>query len=178
MPVLSNPKHEHFCQLYARYGNATRAYVEAGYAAKSADSNAAILMGKQSIKDRVREIQEQVAAKLAEITIGDRMERVRVYDDTWKRLRLIADERANDPAMATIPGGKSGFLVKRVKSIGSGEFSEVVEEYEADTSLAKEIRATAQQAAQDLGQWLDKSEVSGKDGAPFQIIISSDDARL
>jgi hypothetical protein len=41
-------------------------------------------------------------------------------------------------------------------------------EYPAYTGLAREMRATLQQIAQELGQWGEKHELTGKEGEPLQ----------
>jgi hypothetical protein len=43
--------------------------------------------------------------------------------------------------------------------LGSAEYPNVVEEYEVDTGLLKELREHEKQAAQELGQWSDKARV-------------------
>jgi phage terminase small subunit len=66
MPVLSNPKHERFAQELARGKTADEAYRLAGF--KPNRGNAATLKAKQSISDRVRELQERVAERVVEKT--------------------------------------------------------------------------------------------------------------
>jgi hypothetical protein len=85
--------------------------------------------------------------------------RVRRVDRDWKRMQQVIEERAKDPTMANVPGGSTGLLVRKYKSIGSGENATTVEEYEVDTALLKELREHEKQAAQELGQWTEKSTV-------------------
>lgn len=80
-----------------------------------------------------------------------RESRLARLEDRSKRLDLVIQERAGD--MAEVPGGKSGLLVRRLKSIGSGESAQVVEEYELDRTLLAEAREHEKQAAMELGQW-------------------------
>jgi len=42
--------------------------------------------------------------------------------------------------------------------VGTGLTPKVISEYVVDTALSKEIRAIAQQAAEELGQWKDDQE--------------------
>lgn len=69
MPVLSNARHERFCQNLALGKSATEAYELAGY--KAADRNAQSASSRLSsnvmIRDRIREIQGNAAARV-EIT--------------------------------------------------------------------------------------------------------------
>jgi hypothetical protein len=58
MPALGQIRHERFCQLYARLGNASEAYRQAGYQGKNADVLSAQLLVDPSICKRIREICE------------------------------------------------------------------------------------------------------------------------
>jgi len=78
------PKQESFCQGYARHGNATRAAKEAGYAEKSAHSQAHDLLKKPEISARINLVRAErwkalhmeddellaEAAKIARFNIG------------------------------------------------------------------------------------------------------------
>jgi hypothetical protein len=71
------------------------------------------------------------------------------------------------------PGVETGLLVKTVKQVGKV----LEEEWAVDTGLLSEMRATEKQVAQELGEWTEKRELSGKDGAPLRIDLTglSDD---
>lgn len=59
MAELANKKHEKFCQQVVKHGNATKAYKEAGYSPKDADSNSNRLMGYDGILQRIEEIRAE-----------------------------------------------------------------------------------------------------------------------
>ena len=69
--MLANPKWEAFCLHYAKTGNASEAYREAGYSttnARSIYSNCTRLLKNDDIKARIQEILEEMAsAKIADI---------------------------------------------------------------------------------------------------------------
>lgn len=71
MIALLNPKQEAFCLHYAKTGNATESYKQAGYNPKndnSAGANARRLLLNDKIKGRIREITEEMASdKIANI---------------------------------------------------------------------------------------------------------------
>lgn len=71
-------------------------------------------------------------------------------------MKQVIDERAIDPEMMKAAGGSTGLLVRKLKQIGSGENAELVEEFEVDTGLLKEMREHEKQAAQELGQWVER----------------------
>ena len=69
--VLSNPKWEAFCLHYAKTGNASEAYRNAGYETKnprSVYSNCNRLLKNDDIKGRIQELLEEMASeKIADI---------------------------------------------------------------------------------------------------------------
>jgi hypothetical protein len=104
--------------------------------------------------------------------IANRQNRVDALQDRWERMRAVIEARAEEHA--DVPGGKTGLLVRQIKSVGFGQNNQTVEEYAVDTALLKELRAHEQQAAQELGQWLDKHEHTGKDGESLVFTIQID----
>lgn len=106
--------------------------------------------------------------------IANKQNRINALNCRWAGMQQVITERAEDPEMADIPGGKTGLLVKQLKSIGFGENNTVVEEYAVDTGLLKELRAHEQQAAQELGQWTESKDVSGD--IVLRVVYDSDGA--
>jgi hypothetical protein len=97
--------------------------------------------------------------------------RVAALNDRLQRMKRVIDERGDDPGMQGVPGGKTGLLVRTVKAVGRGEDFELIDLYEVDTGLLKELREHEKQAAQELGQWAERTEISGKDGGPLLISV-------
>ena len=116
--------------------------------------------------------------------LAKRENRLAGYQDRYDRLQRVIDERAADPSMATIPGGTTGLLLRETKFIKM--FSVALDEegnetgpatplklyaevqvYTVDTGTVRQMDNTARQAAQDLGQWVTKGEVTGKGGEPL-----------
>lgn len=106
-----------------------------------------------------RVINDTSAALKAAPVLAVRESRLARLEDRSKRLDLVMTERAAE--MTDVPGGKSGLLVRRLKSIGSGESAQVVEEYELDRTLLAEAREHEKQAAMELGQWQEGSASAG-----------------
>jgi hypothetical protein len=61
--------------------------------------------------------------------------------------------------MQEAAGGTTGLLVRTVKSVGKGNDAELIDLYEVDTGLLREIREFSKQAAQELGQWTDHASI-------------------
>lgn len=105
---------------------------------------------------RLVAIAEQERAAIVARGIADRQNRVDALNDRWERMRRVVDERAADPEMQSVAGGRTGLLVHKLRVVGTGRNALQVDEYEVDTSLLAEMRATEKQAAQELGQWVEK----------------------
>lgn len=119
--------------------------------------------------------------------IADRVERIRGYEDRRARLYRVMQARAEQHA--DVPGGDTGLLIRQVKLVKvydaeagdepgtdvlySAKKSVEVEEYAIDTGLLKELRDLERQAAQDLGQWTEKKELTGKDGGPIVVSLET-----
>ena len=115
-----------------------------------------------------REFQEQITVYAEEWRqevrgkgIADPDIRLKHYNDRHKRLANVIYERAKDPQMQAVPGGKTGMLTVTYKMLtrmdDTGDkpvrVMEPVPEYAVDTATLAEMRALEQQAAIDLGQW-------------------------
>ncbi len=97
MPALDNPRHERFAQALMQGKSADAAYQEAGF--KPNRGNATTLKAKQSIQDRVAELQSRVVKNV-------------VLSKEWVIERLIENA---DRAMQAVE-------VKDHKGIGTGEY--------------------------------------------------------
>jgi hypothetical protein len=108
---------------------------------------------------RVDEITEAIRSETRRIVIADKERRLAALNDRWNRMRLVIEERANDPDHAKAPGGGTGLLVRTIKSVrdndatGDGPKMADVEEFAVDTGLLRELREIEKQAAMELGQW-------------------------
>ena len=100
--------------------------------------------------------------------------RVAIYQDTEDKIAQVNAERAVTYGKAEIPGGKTGLVVTEFKTIRvtddkGNDVLKLVPEHVVDTGLMKERRENLKQAAQELGQWAEKREVSGPDGGPVSV---------
>lgn len=112
-------------------------------------------------------VQEHVTAadiRALEHGIARRAKRVAYLDDIWRRGQALIATRAEE--YANVPGGETGLLVRQVKLSARGH---AVEEYVVDTGLLKELREHAKQAAQELGQWVDKNALTDAEGKTLPI---------
>jgi hypothetical protein len=84
------------------------------------------------------------------------MRRLEALDRRHRKMSAVIEERAADPKMQDVPGGDTGLLVHRVKSIGKGKHSRTIDLYHVDAALLKEMREIEKQAAIETGQWGEK----------------------
>ena len=153
MPVLPNIRHEQFAQALASGLNATNAYISAGYKKAGAAQNAARLIKVDKVCARVKELRTTIAAGVIQLEISSKNARVQALQDLFDRARQVIDARAKDKTMAGVPGGATGLLVRDYKGKNAG-----APVYRVDTALIAELRALMRQAAEELGQWVEKSE--------------------
>ena len=75
--MLENPRHEKFCQLFAADGNATAAYLAAGYRCKSeaaARACSARLLQVANIRARIAELTAEARRQAEQSAIADIVE--------------------------------------------------------------------------------------------------------
>lgn len=87
----------------------------------------------------------------AAITIASKLERMKRLDAHMKAIERVIQQRAE--VFSKLPGGDTGLIAMRLKMIGSGDNSQVVEEAFFDKDLSTEYRAVMEQATKEAGQW-------------------------
>ncbi len=120
---------------------------------------------------RVQEHLDEVNRRLAKQEIRHKTLRVSAQHDRWMRMQQVISERAADDSWSQVPGWNTGLLVHRQKQIGAGRAATVVDEFEVDTGLLAELRNTEKQAAQELGQWVEKSSLTDGEGNAFDLAM-------
>jgi hypothetical protein len=111
-----------------------------------------------TFRARIDELAAEFEQSFLRIGIARKRRRIAALNDRHQRMCRVIEERAADPEMQEVAGGTTGLLVRQVKVIGTGEHARTVEEYAVDTGLLSEMRQTEKQMAQEVGDWVDKSE--------------------
>lgn len=124
----------------------------------------------------------RLQAAMLRYRVAKKRHRLKVLDDLHTKLLTVVDERADQWAAQAesvldeprtqkvyrevfggggdVPaGGGTGLVVRQIKQVGTGHSARIVEEFAVDTGTIREIRAIHEQAAKELGQWIDKAEV-------------------
>jgi hypothetical protein len=139
MPVLSNSKHELFCQHLALGKTASEAYELAGY--KPSRSNASVLKANQNISDRLSEILQQSERKVVQQIEYTRESLLAELEAA----RQTARDRGNASAMVSATIGKArvlGLIIDRREVGDAGAFDHLTDE---------ELVARAAKKARELG---------------------------
>lgn len=89
--------------------------------------------------------------------IANKRNRIALYNEMADKVRQVFTERAADPSLAQIPGGKTGLVVRTYK-IANGRNPVIMEEFAVDTAALAELRQQAKQAAQELGEWVERHQ--------------------
>jgi hypothetical protein len=88
--------------------------------------------------------------------VADRDKRLERLNADRLRLMTIRDERANDPRVQDVPGGKTGLVYRSGKTKNGINGIETTEEFRVDYRMLAELREIEEQAARELGQRIDK----------------------
>ena len=100
-------------------------------------------------------------AAMLRLPIAKKRERLKTLNALHQKAMRVIEERAEDmDGEATATG--TGLLVRQIKIVRNGDDVTVQKEYTVDVALMREIRALEEQAAKELGQWVDKREVTGE----------------
>lgn len=129
---------------------------------------------------RVNRLREEFLSAAEDRALARKDYRLSVLNAKHNELLTLIEQRAADPSLAEIPGGATGLLVKQYKVSGEN----VVAEYVYDSAVTRDLLKVQEQAAKELGQLVDKKELTGKDGVPLlpeiagQMTLEQIDARL
>ena len=123
----------------------------------------------------VTEHTEAVRAAIRAEGIASKQNRLDAYNEDWNRLEALIQARAASPLMQGVDGGSTGLLVAepmivKVYEADAGDADDddaplkplketrIVYTYSYDDAVLKRRQDLAKQAAQELGQWVEKSE--------------------
>jgi phage terminase small subunit len=132
------------------------------------------------------EIQAAIEEKTAEIErrgIALHQNRVDALVARHKLMNQVIEERAAHPFYADVPGGTTGIVLKRLKTVKhvydadpddpDGKPSQMtVESWEVEdnVTLLRELREHEKQIAQELGEWVDKQQFDGSSTQVVEIV--------
>lgn len=110
----------------------------------------------EPFQQRVHEHIQELARNLERYSIARKDRRIAAMNDRWFRMLRLIDERAEDGTLPDdLAGNGTGLLVRSLKG-KDGD----AEEFQADTALLAELRQLEKQAAQEVGQWTEKTDVT------------------
>jgi hypothetical protein len=118
---------------------------------------------KPAFTARVDALRQQFREAVAREGIAHQQNRIKALNERWRLMQQVIAARAADATM-TGAGHETGLLVRTYKP---GKYR-VVEEYRVDAALLAELRAHEKQAAEELGQWTKKTDVTSG-GKPLDL---------
>lgn len=135
---------------------------------------------------RVDELVEAAKQAARALTIANKETRVRRLAERAEKIDQVFAARAEEHA--TVPGGPTGLLVREPRIVkvydvknwraDDDEDDEqlaptggvrVAYAYKVDTATLSELRATEKQAAQELGEWVEKVAPTNADGSTLTL---------
>lgn len=111
-----------------------------------------------AVKAAISQFYATLTEEVSRLPIANKAMRIRDMQAILDKQDVIIDDRAK-LYESNQAGGRSGLIVKQVKTIGSGKDAYDVAEWVYDTALVKDRLALYKQAAQELGQFSEKSTV-------------------
>jgi phage terminase small subunit len=197
MPALADPKYEAFARYVAAGQSKREAAIAAGYAAKDASSRGSKLARRPEISQRIGELQ-QTAAELA--LEGAQISRERVLRE-YGKLAFLDIRKAFNKDGNLLPlheiDDDTAAAIAGLEVEHTWEKGEVEEEREPQPhggeltrkrqrvmvgNLAKiklsDKKGALDSLARHRGMFVDRKEITGKDGGPIQVTISPDEEKL
>jgi transcriptional regulator with XRE-family HTH domain len=113
---------------------------------------------RDDFQDAIKAADAAILQKALRLPIARKHYRVKTLNDQHAKALAVIDERAAEMA-GVVAGGGTGLLVRQYKQIGTGRDAQTVEEFAVDTALMREIRATEEQAAREVGDWQDNNAI-------------------
>jgi hypothetical protein len=110
----------------------------------------------QEFKDEIKTQKDKIREDLYGFQFANIAHRINRANQRLRQIGRLTDARAKE--YADQPGGETGLIVKDYK--GSGDNLRTV--FAFDAAVIKEERELLKYMSQELGQWTEKTELSGK----------------
>lgn len=118
---------------------------------------------KPAFQAAVNAHRAELAANLSRFHIARKDKRVGALQDRWEKAQAVIGARAKQ-YKDRAPGAETGIVVPMPRVIGQGSSAQTVIEWAVDTALLAELRAMEKQAAQEVGQWTDRTQTDHTSG--------------
>jgi hypothetical protein len=122
---------------------------------------------RKQAKKTYSQLKEEFEREALGEGLARRAVRLREKMERHALLKRVIGERADHVEMQDAPGGKTGLLCLDYKGKDADRAV-----YKLDAALLKELRDLEREIAIELGQWAERKEISGPDGAAIPVSIS------
>lgn len=125
----------------------------------------------KQFKQVVEILRKEIREEILNHGVAQRLQRIRRLNNAWEGLQDVIESRKTfyeqrrsdvtaEDTYEDIPGVETGLVVTEHKIIGQGPNAREVIHHKVDTAILSELREIEQQAAKELGQWTEKSELT------------------
>lgn len=120
---------------------------------------------------RVQQFLDSDNAEIERQGVSSRVHRIRTLNNLYKKMNTIIEDRAafTNGVVEQEPGWETGLLGRKTTTNGRN----VTVEFFTDTNLTRELRDVMVQAAKELGQWTEKSDVKHDATSQFLQALES-----
>jgi cytochrome c556 len=108
---------------------------------------------REDFRAEVERFQTDVRDLVLQEGIARKEIRIMALNDSVERIKQIKQERALDPAMQNIPGGRTGLMKRTVKTLGAGASALIIEEGKFDAALHIQFLALLEQARKEMEEF-------------------------
>ena len=124
---------------------------------------------RADFQQKVVEYAEEIVQKTSTLKFSDKNRRIAALNKLAEDYETIMQERAAwyVENLPNVPGGRTGHLVHQVKVVGVGKNAQIVEEDVLDRALDEGFKDTLIHLAKERGEWAEKREHTGANGAPL-----------
>lgn len=162
-----NLRQQRFVQRYARHGNATQAYREAGYESNSPNVDSSALLANPSIQAAVESLKMRAAMR-AEVSIAECLVRYNLRAKANLKDFVEEDEEGRDriKSLTKLPRHKTAAIksltVEETPTLAGIKVKTKIEMYgskDSDDAIMKH-----------LGGFVERKELSGPNGGPIELV--------
>jgi hypothetical protein len=116
-------------------------------------------MADTDFQKRVEFFQDSRLMEIRRAAFARKADRIESYSRDLQRLQMVIDarqrsfEEEGETPTTSRTGGISGIVIHKIKSVGSGDLQQFVDEYEVDTALLDQKLKIKRQLALELGEF-------------------------
>jgi len=108
---------------------------------------------REDFMAEVKQCRSDIRERALQVGVARKEIRIMALNDAADRIEQIMDERAADPDIQTVLGGRTGLMKPTITSIGSGANALTIKGGKFDASLYRLYLATLEQARKEMEEF-------------------------